>query len=160
MAIDFTFSPEVEQARSGIREFLHNTVKAATPRSVRTRPPGGGLVGVDQGVARRSQNKGILAAPYAQEVGGMGLGVTALAAVSAEAAKVPYGSYILNAHAPDEGNMHTLHHFATQYQRERYLNPLLEGDVRSCFSMTEPEVAGSDPTLIQTTAVEDGATSG
>ena len=52
--------------------------------------------------------------------------------------------------------MHTMHHFATEYQREQYLNPLLEGEIRSCFSMTEPEVAGSDPTLIQTTAVEDG----
>jgi acyl-CoA dehydrogenase len=91
-----------------------------------------------------------------QEVGGMGLGVTALAAVSAEAARLPLGPYILNAHAPDEGNMHTMHHFASEYQREKYLNPLLEGTVRSCFSMTEPDVAGSDPTLIQTTAVEDG----
>ena len=86
----------------------------------------------------------------------MGLGVTALAAVSAEAAKVPMGPYIINAQAPDEGNMHTLYHFATDYQREHFLKPLLEGTARSCFSMTEPEVAGSDPTLIQTTAVEDG----
>ena len=62
----------------------------------------------------------------------------------------------MNAHAPDEGNMHTLHHFATEHQREKYLQPLLDGEIRSCFSMTEPEVAGSDPTLIQTTAVEDG----
>ena len=52
--------------------------------------------------------------------------------------------------------MHTLYHFATDYQREHFLKPLLEGTARSCFSMTEPEVAGSDPTLIQTTAVEDG----
>ena len=80
----------------------------------------------------------------------------AVAAVAAEAAKVRYGSYIINGHAPDEGNMHTLHHFATEYQRQKYLQPLLEGEVRSCFSMTEPEVAGSDPTLIQTAAVEDG----
>ena len=86
----------------------------------------------------------------------MGLGVTALAAVSAEAAKVPFGPYIINAQAPDEGNMHTLHHFGTEMQKEKFLKPLLEGTARSCFSMTEPEVAGSDPTLIQTAAVEDG----
>ena len=52
--------------------------------------------------------------------------------------------------------MHTLHHFATELQREKYLQPLLDGEMRSCFSMTEPDVAGSDPTLIQTTAVEQG----
>jgi len=52
--------------------------------------------------------------------------------------------------------MHTLLHWATPEQAERYLRPLAEGRARSCFAMTEPEVAGSDPTLIQTTAVKDG----
>ncbi len=66
------------------------------------------------------------------------------------------GPYIINAQAPDEGNMHTLYHFATDYQREHFLQPLLDGTARSCFSMTEPDVAGSDPTLIQTSAVEEG----
>ncbi|MBI2168699.1 MAG: acyl-CoA dehydrogenase family protein [Actinobacteria bacterium] len=59
------------------------------------------------------------------------------------------------AYAPDEGNHHTLLHFATDEQKEKYLRPLLEGTWRSCFALTEPEVAGSDPTGIQTTAVED-----
>ncbi len=157
MAIDFTFSPEVEQARAGIREFLHNTVKARydvlSANKAARREDWSELI---KGLRTEAKTRGFWLPHMPQEVGGMGLGVTALAAVSAEAAKVPYGSYILNAHAPDEGNMHTLHHFATQYQREHYLNPLLEGEVRSCFSMTEPEVAGSDPTLIQTTAVQDG----
>ena len=52
--------------------------------------------------------------------------------------------------------MHTLLHFGTDEQKEKWLRPLCEGTMRSCFSMTEPEVAGSDPTQIQTTAVEDG----
>ncbi len=86
----------------------------------------------------------------------MGLGITAVAAVSAEAVKYPFGPYIINCQAPDEGNMHTMLHFATAEQKEKYLMPLIEGKMRSCFSMTEPEVAGSDPTQIQTTAVEDG----
>jgi acyl-CoA dehydrogenase len=86
----------------------------------------------------------------------MGLGHVAMAAVSAEAAKSGFGPYALNAQAPDEGNMHTLLHWATDAQKEKYLRPLCEGMVRSCFAMTEPEVAGSDPTLIQTRAVPDG----
>jgi acyl-CoA dehydrogenase len=52
--------------------------------------------------------------------------------------------------------MHTLLHWANDEQKEKYLRPLCEGYVRSCFAMTEPEVAGSDPTLIQTRAVLDG----
>ena len=86
------------------------------------------------------------------EWGGMGLGPTAMAAVSAEAAKVSIGPFVLNAQAPDEGNQHTLLHWATPMQKEKYLKPLCEGTARSCFAMTEPEVAGSDPTLIKTVA--------
>jgi len=157
MAIDFTFSPAVEQARFGIRNFLVDTVKpqykALSANKQATRDDWSALI---KTLRREAKEKGFWLPHMPQSVGGMGLGATALAAVSAEAAKVPYGSYIINANAPDEGNMHTLHHFATQYQREHYLNPLLAGEIRSCFSMTEPDVAGSDPTLIQTTAVQDG----
>lgn len=157
MAIDFTFSEDVERARAGIREFLNSTVKPQLSQMNKnkdaTREDWSALIKELRGQAK---SKGYWLPHMPQEVGGMGLGVTALAAVSAEAARLPLGPYILNAHAPDEGNMHTMHHFATEYQREKYLNPLLEGTVRSCFSMTEPDVAGSDPTLIQTTAVEDG----
>ncbi len=156
MSIDFTFSPEVEQARTHIREFLHHTVKARyaqlSANKDAQREDWSELI---KELRQEAKAKGFWLPHMPQSVGGMGLGVTALAAVSAEAAKVPYGPYIMNGHAPDEGNMHTMHHFATEYQREQYLNPLLEGEIRSCFSMTEPEVAGSDPTLIQTTAVEE-----
>ncbi len=83
----------------------------------------------------------------------MGLGHVELAMVQAEAAKSYYGPWVLNCQAPDEGNMHTLLHWATDAQKEKYLRPLCEGHAMSCFAMTEPEVAGSDPTLIQTRAV-------
>jgi len=91
-----------------------------------------------------------------EEYGGMGLGHVEMAAVSAEAARTRFGPFALNAQAPDEGNMHTLLHWASPEQKEKYLKPLCQGRVRSCFAMTEPEVAGSDPTLIQTRAVPDG----
>ena len=86
----------------------------------------------------------------------MGLGPVAMAFVSAEAGRTGIGPFVINAQAPDEGNMHTLLHWATDEQKEKYLRPLAEGRSRSCFAMTEPEVAGSDPTLIQTSAVKDG----
>ena len=157
MAIDFTFPPEVENARQMIREFLHGEVKPAFTEMQQqedaSREDWSKLV---KALRAKARETGYWLPHMPEDVGGMGLGVTAVAAVSAEAAKIPMGPYIINCQAPDEGNMHTLYHFATEYQREHYLQPLLDGTKRSCFSMTEPEVAGSDPTLIQTTAVEDG----
>jgi acyl-CoA dehydrogenase len=61
-----------------------------------------------------------------------------------------------NCSAPDTGNMEILAEHGTPEQRERWLEPLLEGKIRSCFSMTEPEVSGSDPTLLQARAELDG----
>ena len=157
MAIDFTFPPEVENARQMIREFLHGEVKPAFTEMQQqedaSREDWSKLV---KALRAKARETGYWLPHMPEDVGGMGLGVTAVAAVSAEAAKIPMGPYIINCQAPDEGNMHTLYHFATEYQREHYLQPLLDGTKRSCFSMTEPEVAGSDPTLIQTTAVEEG----
>jgi acyl-CoA dehydrogenase len=86
----------------------------------------------------------------------MGLGHVAVAAVSAEAARTRLGPFAINAQAPDEGNMHTILHWGTDAQKQKYLRPLCEGRLRSCFAMTEPEVAGSDPTLIKTRAVLHG----
>jgi len=68
----------------------------------------------------------------------------------------PIAPRIFNCHAPDTGNMEILAQFATPEQKERWLKPLLEGEIRSCFSMTEPEVSSADPTQLQSRAVRDG----
>ncbi|HEV7721142.1 MAG TPA: acyl-CoA dehydrogenase family protein, partial [Iamia sp.] len=86
----------------------------------------------------------------------MGLGHVGLAMVQAEGAKSSWGPWVMNCQAPDEGNMHTLLHWGTDEQKQKYLKPLCQGTTMSCFAMTEPEVAGSDPTLIQTRAYPDG----
>ena len=64
--------------------------------------------------------------------------------------------YVFNCQPPDSGNMEILAEHATADQRERWLHPLLEGDIRSCYSMTEPDTAGSDPTGLKLSAVKEG----
>ena len=63
---------------------------------------------------------------------------------------------VFNCQAPDTGNAEILAEFGTPEQKEKWLKPLLDGEIRSCFSMTEPEVSGADPTKLQTRAVRDG----
>ena len=156
MAIDFRFPPEIEALRLRVRDFVAEVVRPAERRIAEREGDRRFLVQsiIEMRVAAR--DRGLWLPHMPAEYGGMGLGHVAMAAVSAEAAKAAFGPYALNAQAPDEGNMHTLLHWATDAQKEKYLRPLCEGVVRSCFAMTEPEVAGSDPTLIQTRAVLDG----
>lgn len=90
------------------------------------------------------------------DYGGMGLSLFDHGLVSEVLGRTPLGHYALNCQAPDAGNMEILIEYGTPEQKERFLMPLLAGDVRSCFSMTEPENAGSNPTWLSTTAAKDG----
>ncbi len=153
--IDFSFPPEVEEIRLKVRNFMESVVGPAweaTDQNDRS-----AVVKTILGLRQRARDEEHLWLPHMPaEWGGMDLGYTAMAAVSAEAGKVSIGPFVLNAQAPDEGNQHTLLHWGTPEQKEKYLRPLCEGTTRSCFAMTEPEVAGSDPTLIKTFAYRDG----
>src|SRR6185369_11913438 len=71
--------------------------------------------------------------------------------------RTPLGHYLFNCQAPDIGNMEILMEYAMPEQKEAFLRPLVRGEVRSCFSMTEPEFPGSNPTWMNTRAIKDGA---
>lgn len=88
--------------------------------------------------------------------GGVGLSLSEFAHVSEVLGTSPLGHYIFNCNAPDIGNMELMHQFASAELKEKYLKPLMRGDIRSCFAMTEPEFAGSNPVEMATTAVHDG----
>jgi acyl-CoA dehydrogenase len=156
MAIDFSFPPEIELVRQKVRDFNDQVVRPAEKEIDAHEDDRKVLVEQVIKMRRAAREWGLWLPHMPEEYGGMGLGHVAMAAVSAEAAKTRFGPFALNAQAPDEGNMHTLLHWATDEQKERYLRPLCDGRARSCFAMTEPEVAGSDPTLIQTHAAPDG----
>ncbi len=166
MAIDFTFPPEVEEIRFKVRDFIQGTVKPLEQEIEDSGNDRKVLVRNYVKMRELAKEAGLWLPHMPEEWGGMGLGHVAMAAVSAEAARTRFGPSALNAQAPDEGNMHTLLHWGTEEQKQKYLKPLCDGyqigedgkpeAIRSCFAMTEPEVAGSDPTLIQTKAYKDG----
>ena len=159
MAIDFSLSPELEAIRLRVRTFIDSVVKPGEAKihdeKLRDTDKSG-YIGELLRMRKAARAEGLWLPHMPEEWGGMGLGHVQLAMVQAEAAKSSLGPWVLNCQAPDEGNMHTLAHWGTDEQKEKYLRPLCEGTAWSCFAMTEPEVAGSDPTLIQTTAYQDG----
>src|SRR5207247_4677521 len=105
----------------------------------------------------RAKADGLWAPHLPPEAGGTGRGFLAYAHLNEEIGRVLWAQYVFNCQAPDAGNGEILHLFGTPEQRERWLEPLVAGDARSFFSMTEPDVSGADPTGLQTTGtLEDG----
>jgi len=90
-----------------------------------------------------------------KEYGGLGLTLEQHGEVSEILGASPYGFYVFNCQAPDAGNMEILIEFGTEEQKEKYLNPLLDGKIRSCFAMTEPNFAGSNPVNMGTIATKE-----
>ncbi|MGE5222506.1 MAG: acyl-CoA dehydrogenase family protein [Omnitrophica WOR_2 bacterium] len=90
-----------------------------------------------------------------QDHGGQGLSLLEFAFVGEELGRSPLGHYLFNCQAPDAGNMEILIHYGTEEQKETYLKPLVQGEIRSCFSMTEPAYPGSNPVWMGATAIRD-----
>jgi acyl-CoA dehydrogenase len=155
LAIDFTLPPAATEARDRVRAFLSEHVAPAEERLHGERNPAVWRTSLRE-LRDKAKAEGLWAPHMPKDFGGMGLGPLAMAFVSAECGRTRFGAYVLNCQAPDEGNMHTLLHWATPAQKEKYLRPLVAGEIRSCFSMTEPDAPGSDPTSIETRAVKQG----
>lgn len=107
-------------------------------------------------VRRKVKDAGLWLPQIPKKYGGVGLSFMDYAMVCEQLARSPYGNYCFNAQAPDAGNMEVLVEFGTDEQKNKWLKPLAAGDIRSCFSMTEPDRAGSNPVHMDTVAVRDG----
>lgn len=152
--MDFSESPRVSSVRAQARDFV---TKELLPLEPRLRAEGfKALVPVLQDKRARAKQTGLFAAFVPKDFGGPGLSLTEFAHLSEELGKSPVGHYVFNCQAPDVGNMEILMEFGTAAQQARFLVPLVRGDVRSCFAMTEPELAGSNPVWLATTAKKDG----
>jgi acyl-CoA dehydrogenase len=153
--MDFSLSPVLQELRQRTQSFIRDVV-IPMENDPRQTPHGPASELRDELVAR-ARAAGLLTPHASVELGGLGLSHVAKAIVFEEAGYSPLGPVALNIHAPDEGNIHLMEAIATPAQKERWLRPLVEGRLRSCFAMTEPAPgAGSDPSMLQTTAVRDG----
>jgi acyl-CoA dehydrogenase len=99
---------------------------------------------------------GLWAPHVPPDAGGTGTGFLDYAYLNEHIGRTVWGQLVFGCQAPDAGNAEILHMFGTSEQKERWLFPLVAGTIRSFFSMTEPEVPGSDPTTLRTRAVRDG----
>ncbi len=143
--MNFTLDPHLVEMRERVAEFVRVEVIPAESDPF-----------TDKLVAElrsKARSAGIFGPQLPTELGGLGLGTVGMCVVFEQAGRSFLGPAALHCSAPDEGNMHLLAHHANDEQRERYLRPLIEGTIRSCFAMTEPAPgAGSDPTMMTTHA--------
>jgi acyl-CoA dehydrogenase len=156
--IDFTVPDELQELLDRVKAYISEEV---LPAEAEIADPDDVLASWDvvERLRDRARERGIFTPHLPEEYGGLGIGPLGMALISQELGTAPLGALGMNCMAPDEGNMHTLLIAGTEEQKERWLRPLAEGTIRSCFAMTEPEVASSDPTNLETTAVlsDDGS---
>ena len=151
--IDFSIPPELEAIRERTTVFMEEFVYPNEKNMVEDE---GLPVELEKDLQRRVKELGLWAPHLPREWGGMGVGFIGQALMNEIVGRAVFAPRLFGNAAPDAGNAELLLIAATDEQKDKYLRPLASGEVRSCFAMTEPEVAGSDPTGLQTTAVRDG----
>ncbi len=152
--MDFSETPKVASVRGLVREFMEKEVLPLEPALRKD-----GFVALLprlREAREKARQTGLFAAHVPEAYGGAGLSLVEFAHMSEELGRSPIGHYVFNVQAPDVGNMELLMSHGTPEQKVRYLVPLVRGEIRSCFTMTEPEYAGSNPVHLGTTARRDG----
>lgn len=157
--MDFDYSPRVEALRGRMAAFLdayvlpHN--RAWAHASEAGRYPGEIMDPLKE-LARAEGLWNLFLPGLRDDEPGTRLTNSEFAPLAEQIGRLPWSAEVFNCSAPDTGNMELLHLFATPVQRERWLDPLLRGEIRSCFAMTEPDVASADATNLETRIRRDG----
>jgi alkylation response protein AidB-like acyl-CoA dehydrogenase len=152
--MDFTISEKMKTILGLIDEFVDKELIPLEPEFLTT--PSTSLQPLFEEKRKLVRQMELWAPNHPKEYGGMELNLMEHALVSESLGRSPLGHYIFGCQAPDAGNIEILHQFGTEAQKEKYLRPLVDGEIRSCFSMTEVELPGSNPVMMDTTAVKDG----
>jgi acyl-CoA dehydrogenase len=152
--VDFTIPEKMRPILAEIRKIVDEELIPTEAEVARS----GFSASVPMLAEKRARIKaaGLWAPQLPKELGGMGLTLQEHALVSEALGRTPIGHYSFGCQAPDAGNMEVLHQFGTAEQKARWLVPLASGEIRSCFSMTEPDRPGSNPVWMETRAVTDG----
>ncbi|UTI66934.1 acyl-CoA dehydrogenase family protein [Paraconexibacter antarcticus] len=154
MAWDFSTEPEFEEQLAWMREFVREEIWPL--ESIYGELDQAQVDAIYAPLQARVKARGLWAAHLEPELGGQGFGQVKLGLMHEILGTSPFAPNAFGCQAPDSGNSEILALVGTEEQKDRYLHPLLNGDLKSAFSMTEPHTAGSDPTLLQTRAVRDG----
>ncbi|RPH57468.1 acyl-CoA dehydrogenase [bacterium] len=152
--MDFDVPDRIRRLAADLRRFLETEV---LPVERLVLESGFGACEAELGRLRsRVREMGLLAPHVPRDWGGGGLPFLDFAQLAEVLGRSLIGHYVFNCQAPDAGNMELLLHHGTAEQKERWLRPLVAGEIRSCFGMTEPEYPGSNPVLLGTTARREG----
>jgi acyl-CoA dehydrogenase len=157
--MDFAYSARVEELRTRLQAFMDAHVQPADARWREEVEAGRYPIALIDGLKARAKAEGLwnLFLPALKpDEPGTRLSNLEYAPLAEIMGRIYWSSEVFNCNAPDTGNMEILHLFATPEQRERWLVPLMNGEIRSCVGITEPGVASSDPTNLQTTIIRDG----
>ncbi len=161
--MDFSLSPEVEALRDRIRAFCEEHVYPNELEAMRaldsevTVASGKAYPDIIVEIRAKAREEGLWNMFLPDSEYGTGLSNLEYGVLCEEMGRSPaIAPMAFNCAAPDTGNMEILAEHGTEEQKDRWLRPLLDGEIRSCFSMTEPEVSGSDPTTLQARAELDG----
>lgn len=150
--MDFNYSARVRALLPDIRAFVEDEL---IPLEARFLKEGFGAIEPElDGLREQVKSKGWWLPHLSEDHGGLGLSLLEYGPVSEVLGRTFMGHYAFNAQAPDAGNMEILLEHGDDVQRETFLKPLLEGKLRSCFAMTEPARAGSNPTIMDTVAIQ------
>ncbi|MCH7485214.1 MAG: acyl-CoA dehydrogenase family protein [Chloroflexi bacterium] len=151
---DFTMSPEIKKLRADVRAFMDEFIY---PNEEVIEDAGDDQAAdLIKDLQARTKKMGYWAPHLPKEAGGMGIGFMPYVYMNEILGRSFLAPRAFGAQAPDSGNAEILWQFGSDEQKAKWLKPLVNGDIRSCFSMTEPDVPGSDPTTLQTRAVRDG----
>lgn len=150
----FEIPADLAQTIDKVRDFMQREVHPLEPRFLNE--PYEDVLPEVKKLRAKVRELGMNAMHMPKDCGGGGMHFLQFARLSEEMGKSPLGLLVFNSQAPDAGNMELLYKHCTPKQREQFLLPLVRGDVRSAFTMTELEHAGSNPVVMSTTAVRDG----